>query len=227
MEENKDDEKNVWKKKEIEKLVKNIMLFLLMILVSIFIINFHRSTSAQKEEKEVDFSGINKICELSTLRCYYHNVAELKEEPDEIFKYGWFRYGFKKLWIEYNGMIDIGIDANKVQVNEPDKNNVVYVYVPDAMITSVSVDTDSMTKSISDAGVFTKITMEDKNQAFVQGQQEIEQESKNDKSISNRAKDNAQKLIEQYIINVGNQIGKQYKVKWLSKPKSTKENEKV
>ena len=95
------------------------------------------------------------------------------------------------------------------------------------MITSVSVDTDSMTKSISDAGVFTKITMEDKNQAFVQGQQEMEQEAKNDKSISNRAKDNAQKLIEQYIINVGNQIGKQYKVKWLSKPKSTKENEKV
>ena len=37
---------------------------------------------------------------MSTLRCYYHNVAELKKNPDGLFQYGWFKYGYKKLWIE-------------------------------------------------------------------------------------------------------------------------------
>lgn len=85
------------------------------------IANFQGFTKSQKENEIVDFSGVNKICELSTLRCYYHNVAELRKEPDGIFKYGLFNYGFKKLWIEYTGIVEVGIDVDQVQVYEPDE----------------------------------------------------------------------------------------------------------
>ena len=33
-----------------------------------------------KEKQTVDFSGIKSICELATLKCYYHNVAKSTKE---------------------------------------------------------------------------------------------------------------------------------------------------
>lgn len=69
----------------------------------------------------MDFSGVNRICELSTLRCYYHDVASFKDNPKPIFKYGLFKYGYKKYWMEYEGIVEIGIDMDEVEVNQPNK----------------------------------------------------------------------------------------------------------
>ena len=213
MEENKDDEKNVWKKKEIEKLVKNIMLFLLMILVSIFIINFHRSTSAQKEEKEVDFSGINKICELSTLRCYYHNVA--KEEIDASGPFAkWFKTGYKKIWTEYSGIIEYGIDVSKVEVSEPDKDGVVTITIPEAEVLNVDVDESSMSKPLTDTGFFTTITKEEETATLSGAQSDMEEMAKDNTELLTKAKTRAKTLLEEYIKNVGEGIGESYTVEW-------------
>lgn len=213
------EEKNLLEKKEKKRLVINIVVLVGMLTIGILIINFHGFNFSRSTENTIDFSGVSKICELSTLKCYYHNVAELKKDPDGLFQYGWFKYGFKKLWIEYTGVIEVGIDVNQVQVNEPDENNIVYVYVPDARITKVSADSDSMSEPISDTGVFTEITIEDQNQAFSQEQSKMEASANNDTTILNRAKNNAKKLIEQYIVNVGKEVGENYKVKWLDEAK--------
>ena len=34
----------------------------------------------QKKEEEADFSAISSVCELATLKCYYHNVAKSETE---------------------------------------------------------------------------------------------------------------------------------------------------
>lgn len=199
------------------------MILVIIIIVGIVIANFHGFSEKKEENDTVDFSAVTKICELSTLRCYYHNVAELKKDPDGLFQYGWFKYGYKKLWMEYTGIIEVGIDVDQVEVNEPDENNVVYVYVPDAKITNVSADENSMSEPISESGKFTEITSEDQNNAFTQAQSEMQKKAEDDASILNRAKSNAKKLIEQYIINVGDQIGEKYTVKWLDKPGNSEE----
>ena len=33
-----------------------------------------------KEKQTADFSGVTSVCELATLKCYYHNVAKYFEE---------------------------------------------------------------------------------------------------------------------------------------------------
>ncbi len=205
------------------KLAFNCVILVIIIIVGIVIANFHGFSEKKEENDTVDFSAVTKICELSTLRCYYHNVAELKKDPDGLFQYGWFKYGYKKLWMEYTGIIEVGIDVDQVEVNEPDENNVVYVYVPDAKITNVSADENSMSEPISESGKFTEITSEDQNNAFTQAQSEMQKKAEDDASILNRAKSNAKKLIEQYIINVGDQIGEKYTVKWLDKPGNSEE----
>lgn len=219
-----EEKRSLEKKKKKQKLISWGALLVMLILVAL-IVKPNGFNAKQEKEDTLDFSGVNKICELSTLRCYYHNVAELKKDPDGVFQYGWFKYGFKKLWMEYAGIIEVGIDVNQVLIEEPNENNEVYVYVPDARIMKVSADTTSMKEPISDTGIFTKITAEDQNQAFTQAQGDMKDEASNDTTILNRAKNNAKKLLEEYIVNMGKQVGKDLKVKWLDEPKGVKGDE--
>jgi hypothetical protein len=216
-----EEKKRILGKKEHKILIFNIAVLVVFIIIGILIVGFQGFPEKKKEDDTVDFSGVAKICELSTLRCYYHNVAELEKQPDGLFQRGWFHFGYKKLWLEYTGTIEVGIDVDQVQVNDPDENNIVHVYVPDARITTVSADADSMSDPITDTGKFTEITVDDKTNAFTEAQKDMQAEAEADTSILNRAKNNAKKLIEQYIINVGEQIGETYTVEWLDEPQNT------
>ncbi len=185
------------------------LLFLVVtIVLGIFLIGCEKPETESK--KKADFSGITKICELATLRCFYHNTTELRQDAT-----GLFNYGYKKLWMEYTGVIEVGIDADQVKVEKPDENNVVKVSVPEAKILNVTADTASMSQPITDTGIFTKITTEDQDEAFSQAQEDMEKEAKEDQSILARGQDNAKKLIEEYIVNVGRQIGETYTVEWM------------
>ena len=55
------------------------------LLVSIFVVFCFSGCSG--EERESDFSEINSICELATLKCYYHNVAKAENEASGLFKF--------------------------------------------------------------------------------------------------------------------------------------------
>lgn len=185
-----------------------LLFFVVTIALGIFIIGYEKPEKDSK--RKADFSGITKICELATLRCFYHNTTELRQDAT-----GLFNYGYKKLWMEYTGIIEVGIDADQVKVEKPDENNVVKVSVPEAKILNVTADTASMSQPITDTGIFTKITTEDQDEAFSQAQEDMEQEAKENQSILARGQDNAKKLIEEYIVNVGRQIGETYTVEWV------------
>ena len=96
-----------------------------------------------KEKQTADFSGVTSVCELATLKCYYHNVA--KEEIDASGPFAkWFKTGYKKIWTEYSGIIEYGIDVSKVEVSEPDKDGVVTITIPEAEVLSeMQIKTDA------------------------------------------------------------------------------------
>ena len=100
-------------------------------------------TGCGKETQTADFSGVTSVCELATLKCYYHNVAKAETESSGIFA-KWLKTGYKKIWTEYSGIIEYGIDISQVTVSEPDKNGVVTVTMPDAQVLNVDVDEDSL-----------------------------------------------------------------------------------
>ena len=43
-------------------------------------------TGCGKETQTADFSGVTSVCELATLKCYYHNVAKAETEASGIYK---------------------------------------------------------------------------------------------------------------------------------------------
>lgn len=166
-----------------------------------------------------EYTNVSKICELSTLRCYYHNVAEFEKQPEGLFQYGLAaRYGYKKLWMGYSGTVEIGINADEVVVSAPDQNGVVRVYVPDAVILNISADKDSLTPPLTETGWLTYITREEEALVFSEAQKNMRLQAESDTRLLARAKNNAKKLIEQYIINIGNELGQTYSVQWLDAP---------
>ena len=67
-----------------------------------------------------EYSAVSDICELATLRSYYHNVAVYEEKPSGAVKVvsdilTWpfnnlLKTGYKQFWLEYSGIVEIGID---------------------------------------------------------------------------------------------------------------------
>ena len=128
--------------------------FTCVILITLLSINCLFGCGSQKQKP--DFSSIKSVCELSTLKCYYHNVATYEKNAHGLLKV--FGSGYKKIWIEYSGIVNLGIDINKVDISEPDTNNVITIKIPDAEVQSTSLDKSTLSEPLTDKGVFTKIT---------------------------------------------------------------------
>lgn len=167
----------------------------------------------QKKEEEADFSAISSVCELATLKCYYHNVAKSETEASGLFK--WLGKGYKKIWTEYSGIVELGIDVSKVSVKKPTADGVVKVTIPDAEILSVDLDEDSMSEPLTDTGFMTEITKEEETEALAEAQNHMEEIANENGNLLNQAKERAKSLIEGYVKNVGEQIGKEYTVEWV------------
>lgn len=163
-------------------------------------------------------SSVKTICELATLRSFYHNVAVFEKEADAIFRYGVAQVGAKKMWMEYSGIVELVVDAGKIVIHEPSADGTVEVYVPDATVKNVTADKESLSDPLIETGWFTEVTAEEMTAAFAEAQANMKQEAEKDQMLLDRAKENAKKLLEQYIINTGKGMGENYTVKWLTSP---------
>ena len=183
-------------------------------------------TGCGKEIQTADFSGVTSVCELATLKCYYHNVAKAETEASGIFA-KWLKTGYKKIWTEYSGIIEYGIDISQVTVSEPDKNGVVTETMPDAQVLNVDVDEDSLGTPLTDTGFLTSVTTEEKTTTLAGAQEAMEQQAKENTEMLSQAKARAKTLIEEYIKNVGESIGEEYTVEWKdAEPGMTKSEKK-
>lgn len=182
-------------------------------------------TGCGKETQTANFSGVTSVCELATLKCYYHNVAKAETEASGIFA-KWLKTGYKKIWTEYSGIIEYGIDISQVTVSEPDKNGVVTVTMPDAQVLNVDVDEDSLGTPLTDTGFLTSVTTEEKTTTLAGAQEAMEQQAKENTEMLSQAKARAKTLIEEYIKNVGEIIGEEYTVEWKDAEPGMTESEK-
>lgn len=189
----------------VRKITKTWMLLVVTVVLCL--------TGCGKETQTADFSGVTSVCELATLKCYYHNVAKAETEASGIFA-KWLKTGYKKIWTEYSGIIEYGIDISQVTVSEPDKDGVVTVTIPDAQVLNVDVDEDSLGTPLTDTGFMTSITTEEKTTTLAGAQEAMEQQAKENTEMLAQAKARAKTLIEEYIKNVGESIGEEYTVEW-------------
>lgn len=173
-------------------------------------------TSCKEEvEKETEIvplaSNMRSICELATLKCYYHNVAKSFEKDAEGAL--WWKKD-KEFWIEYSGVVTIGVDVAKVRLDVDDDK--VTITIPPAKVLDCKVDETSLNEdSFVKASGSADISADDQTAAFAKAQQEMEEEAANDTTLLASAQDRAKKLLEDYIHNIEECVGKTYEITWV------------
>ena len=167
---------------------------------------------AAPPEIEPQVSRMRSICELAVMECYYHNVAKYKEEDAESFLF-WSRD--KHFWIEYSGVVELGVDASLVSMEL--QEDTVTITLPEAKVLSCTVDSSSLTEdSFIVDKASAKITAEDETAAFAQAQAQMEAAAAEDRVLLTSARERAQTLLEAYVRNIGQAVGREYTVRWVS-----------
>lgn len=185
--------------------MKNVKRLILLVVAGI-------SLAGCGNRVETDFSNITSITELATLKSYYHNVAELEADSSGILSF--VGMGYKKIWIEYSGVVNFGIDMSEVEISQPNKEGVVSIFLPEAKILSLDLDETSFTVPLVDTGAFTKITKEEEILAIDYAQKTMEKEALANNLLFKQAQQRAQELIEQFVVNTGKMVDEEYSVKW-------------
>lgn len=160
---------------------------------------------------KIDQSRLVNICELSTLKCRYHNVATATKEGKK--KILFIKQKDRVEFIEYDGYATLGFNADDITINT--EGNTVHIHLPDPNV-SCSIDDSSIDDSaISGDGLIkNKIRVEDENKAINKAQEKMKKSVENDSGLINSAKQQAQELITNYINEIGNRTGKKYKIIW-------------
>ena len=181
-----------------------------LILISSFVL-----CGCGKESKaEIELSKAQRIAELATLKAYYHDVIKVeKDKSGAIFGLG--DIGYKKMWVEYTGIVSMAVDVSKITISQPDENGVITVKMPkEVIVGEADIDEESISEPLIDKGWFTKITTEERKEALIDSQNKMLEKAKADKSMQNQARERAKFLLEEYIKNVGTALGEEYTVKW-------------
>ncbi len=170
----------------------------------------------QKEEPPVmepKVSQMKAICELAVMECYYHNVAKYFEKDAEK---GFLGFGKKDkhFWIEYSGVVKLGVDISLVSIEVDDTQ--ITITLPEAKVLECKIDSSSLNE---DSFIVDKdsadVKAEDEVKAFGEAQAQMEKTASDDKALLASAQQRAQSLLEDYIVNIGNVIGKEYSIKWI------------
>lgn len=153
-----------------------------------------------EEKKEVipTFSNATYIAQMATLKCYYHNTAKLSHEGS-----WFFNNGYKRMWMEYSGIVKYGIDADKVTISPDANGHKVIITVPPAhVLDDPDVNEKSFSKPLVSTGFATSITAEEKTEMFDKAQQSMLKQAKTDSALLAQAEARARTILEQYVRNV-------------------------
>lgn len=192
---------------------KNKILSVFCIVIIVFSLSGCQSKKEEEEKNEAELSlnQMQTICELATLECYYHNTAKVESEKKVL----WWNTS-KQLWIEYSGIVKVGLDFANLEMSIED--NIVTINIPDAKILSCKVDETSLTKDsylVSTTGLGAgKITAKDQTEAFKYAQENMKEVAEADYSLLLQAQQRAQELLEKYVVNFADAIGVEYQVEW-------------
>ena len=171
-----------------------------------------------KEEKQAklpEISTVQNICELSTLKCRYNNLAKsVKESGSGILHWG---EKDRTFWIEYTGEVEIGVEMSKVGMKV--KGEKVTITMPKAKILQTKIDDNTLNTDsfvMSEDSWFNKneITTKDQQGAIKNAQEKMLKQVEQDEALFAQAEERAKRLIGNYVKEMGKAAGVEYEIVW-------------
>lgn len=193
------------------KKVKKILIIILLIGLALFAAFFYGKNQMRSEmEPEITSSLIyNKLVsakELTTLKYHYTNMGHF-ENQNTFYGYK-VPFTSKEFIVSYEGLINAGIDLNKMKVNVGDKS--IEVRIPPAEILSHEIYEDSLKVYDERESIFNRIDIEDYNDFSKDQKSEIEKKAIK-KGLLKEADEESKRAIEEILM--GDTILKKYDIK--------------
>lgn len=188
--------------------MKKIIAFILLAVMCVSLTSCSANNSGKDIEPQA--SQMKSICELATMKCYFHNVA--KYTQDDASGALWWKKD-RKFWIEYAGIVTVGIDTSLVTMEIED--DTVTISIPSAEVFGCKVDENTLNEdSFIIAQDSAPVEAENQTEAFKAAQEAMKKAAESDTTLLANAQQRAQKLLEDYVTNIGDSIGKTYTIKW-------------
>lgn len=193
------------------KKVKRIFIIILLIGLALFAAFFYGKKQMRSEmEPEITSSLIyNKLVsakELTTLKYHYTNMGHF-ENQNTFYGYK-VPFTSKEFIVSYEGLINAGIDLNKMKVNVGDKS--IEVRIPAAEILSHEIYEDSLKVYDERESIFNRIDIEDYNDFSKDQKSEIEKKAIK-KGLLKEADEESKRAIEEILM--GDTILSKYDLK--------------
>ena len=194
-----------------EKKIKKIIIIILLIGLALFAAFFYGKKQMKSEmEPEITSSLIyNKLVsakELTTLKYHYTNMGHF-ENQNTFYGYK-VPFTSKEFIVSYEGLINAGIDLNKMKVNVGDKS--IEVRIPAAEILSHEIYEDSLKVYDERESIFNRIDIEDYNDFSKDQKSEIEKKAIK-KGLLKEADEESKRAIEEILM--GDTILSKYDIK--------------
>lgn len=188
-----------------KKILSIVMLLALTVSIS----------ACNTNKKTPNLEQVKAICELSTLKCYYNNVAKSEKKKGTGITHMF--EADREFWIEYEGCANIGIDMSLVEMVI--KNNDIFITLPKAEVVEIGIvdetlNNDSYKISKDSFWNKNKITTEEQQAAVAKAQKKMEETIKENDLIFKNAEKRAKDLIENYIIELGKTSNTTYNIEW-------------
>ncbi|WP_411355637.1 DUF4230 domain-containing protein [Peptoniphilus harei] len=193
------------------KKIKKIIIIILLIGLALFAAFFYGKKQMKNEmEPEITSSLIyNKLVsakELTTLKYHYTNMGHF-ENQNTFYGYK-VPFTSKEFIVSYEGLINAGIDLNKMKVDVGDKS--IEVRIPAAEILSHEIYEDSLKVYDERESIFNRIDIEDYNDFSKDQKSEIEKKAIK-KGLLKEADEESKRAIEEILM--GDTILSKYDIK--------------
>ncbi|MDU5417192.1 DUF4230 domain-containing protein [Peptoniphilus harei] len=193
------------------KKIKKIIIIILLIGLALFAAFFYGKKQMKSEmEPEITSSLIyNKLVsakELTTLKYHYTNMGHF-ENQNTFYGYK-VPFTSKEFIVSYEGLINAGIDLNKMKVYVGDKS--IEVRIPAAEILSHEIYEDSLKVYDERESIFNRIDIEDYNDFSKDQKSEIEKKAIK-KGLLKEADEESKRAIEEILM--GDTILSKYDIK--------------
>lgn len=193
------------------KKIKKILIIILLIGLALFAAFFYGKKQMKSEmEPEITSSLIyNKLVsakELTTLKYHYTNMGHF-ENQNTFYGYK-VPFTSKEFIVSYEGLINAGIDLNKMKVDVGDKS--IEVRIPAAEILSHEIYEDSLKVYDERESIFNRIDIEDYNDFSKDQKSEIEKKAIK-KGLLKEADEESKRAVEEILM--GDTILSKYDIK--------------
>lgn len=190
---------------------KRIIILVLLLAVALFA-TFFAGKKTMKAEMEPDITStliFNKLVgakELTTLKYHYTNMGQF-ENQNTFYGYK-IPFTSKKFIVSYDGLINAGVDLEKMKVELHDKS--IEIKIPPAKILSHEIYEDSLKVFDERESIFNRIDIEDYNNFSKDQKKEVEKKAIK-RGLLKEADEESKKAIEELLL--GDTILSEYKIK--------------